>query len=164
MILEPLAFKRSRSLKKLERRGILEVRLDTCFAEVMGNCAKVPREGQRGSWISKKMIRAYGRLHERGIAHSVEVFEDDVLVGGLYGLAMGGVFFGESMFHRRRDASKIALSHLCRLLEAWDFDMVDCQQETAHLASLGAAPIRRTAFNARLQRSLVGGDRWGRRR
>ena len=165
MVLRPGAFRASRSLRKLDRQGRLTVKTDTCFAEVMRRCAAVPRPGQDGTWITENMIRSYTTLHERGIGHSVEVFEGGELVGGLYGLAMGAIFFGESMFHARRDASKLALYHLCQRLEAWGHELIDCQQETAHLASLGARPIPRAQFMRQLAAALAREDvAWGRER
>ncbi|MDG1477945.1 MAG: leucyl/phenylalanyl-tRNA--protein transferase [Myxococcota bacterium] len=161
MVLPPSKLKVSRSLGKLARQGHLRVTLDTAFTQVMQCCAATPRPGQPGTWITPSMIATYTALHERGIAHSVEVWEAGALVGGLYGLAMGATFFGESMFHTRRDASKLALLHLCRRLEGWGFELIDCQQETPHLASLGAAPISRAQFTARLRASLAGPGRWG---
>ena len=161
MVLPPGDFRASRSLRKRARHGGLRVTMDAAFSEVMRRCAATPRPGQEGTWISDKMIRAYTVLHHRGIAHSVEVWSDTDLVGGLYGLAMGRTFFGESMFHTERDASKLALMHLCEQLSEWNFDLVDCQQETPHLASLGAAPISRAAFLRRLGVSLAGPGHWG---
>jgi leucyl/phenylalanyl-tRNA---protein transferase len=161
MVLPPADLKASRSLRKLDRQGHLRVSLDTAFTQVMQRCADLPRPGQPGTWITPGMIDTYTTLHQRGIAHSVEVWEAGALVGGLYGLAMGATFFGESMFHARRDASKLALLHLCRHLEGWGFDLIDCQQETPHLASLGAAPISRAQFITRLRESLAGEGRWG---
>ncbi len=161
MVLEPQRFRASRSLRKLARQGRLTLRRDTCFSEVMRQCATVPRPGQKGSWISPRMIRSYTTLHQQGHAHSIEVFAGEELVGGLYGLSMGSVFFGESMFHTRRDASKLALYHLSALLFAWGYALIDCQQETPHLARLGAAPIPRAVFMERLQTALMEPDRWG---
>ena len=163
MVLEPSGFQASHSLRKLARQGRLTVTLDTAFSEVMRRCsvAPRPRQGHSGSWITPAMIRSYTTLHREGIAHSVEVYEDGALVGGLYGLAMGAIFFGESMFHARRDASKLALYHLCQQLQAWDFALIDCQQETPHLTRLGARPIPRAAFLVRLQAALAAPNRWG---
>lgn len=161
MVLRPSALKISRSLRKLARQGKLTVTIDTAFSEVMHRCANTPRPGQPGTWITEKMIGAYSILHQRGIAHSVEVWEDGSLVGGLYGLAMGSIFYGESMFHSRRDASKLALLHLCETLAGWGFALIDCQQETPHLASLGAQPISREQFYAHLATSQAGPEHWG---
>lgn len=161
MVLPPADLKVSRSLRKLDRQDRLHITFDAAFTQVMQCCAAIPRPGQPGTWITPGMIATYTALHRRGIAHSVEVWEDGALVGGLYGLAMGSIFFGESMFHARRDASKLALLHLCRRLAGRGFDLIDCQQETPHLATLGAAPISRAQFTARLRLSLAGPERWG---
>jgi len=116
----------------------------------MRACA-APRDGQAGSWIHDDMIAAYCALHELGYAHSVESWQGGQLVGGLYGVAIGRMFYGESMFSRVSDASKVALAHLARQLERWDFGLIDCQMNTPHLASLGAREIPRAAFLARVQ-------------
>jgi leucyl/phenylalanyl-tRNA---protein transferase len=150
MVLFPNEFRISRSLGKTLRGGHYEVRLDTAFAEVIDACAHTPRPGQPGTWITPAMRRAYLQLHELGWAHSVETWVEDRLVGGLYGLAIGRMFYGESMFSHRTDASKIAAAHLARFLGSRGFGMVDCQMRTAHLASLGAREIPRAEFNARL--------------
>ncbi|HEY9446381.1 MAG TPA: leucyl/phenylalanyl-tRNA--protein transferase [Burkholderiales bacterium] len=149
MVLQPDAFRLSRSLRKRLRRRDYEVRADTCYARVMQACA-APRAGQAGTWITDDMSRAYGTLHALGIAHSVETWIEGDLVGGLYGVALGRVFFGESMFARATDASKIALAHLVRQLARWGYGLIDCQMETAHLASLGAMPIPRREFMDKL--------------
>ena len=164
MVLFPTAFHASRSLRKLRRQGHLTVREDSQFVDVMQACAATPRPGQKGSWITPSMVRAYSGLHQRGIAHSIEVYSQDELVGGLYGLALGGIFFGESMFHTRRDASKLALWHLCERLAAWDFVLIDCQQQTPHLARMGARPIPRAEFLLHLEDTVDVADRWGRTR
>jgi leucyl/phenylalanyl-tRNA--protein transferase len=150
MVLFPDEFKRSRSLKKRLARADYQVRVDTAFTRVMQACA-APREGAGGTWISEAMIAAYTALHEAGHAHSIETWMPDAngdpeLVGGLYGVAIGRVFFGESMFARRTDASKIALAQLADWLQQHDFAVIDCQMNTAHLASLGAREISRSAF------------------
>lgn len=150
MVLFPGKFKISRSLGKTLRHGKHEVRCDTAFEAVVRACA-APRDGQGGTWIHEDMIAAYCTLHELGHAHSVETWLDGKLVGGLYGIAIGRMFYGESMFHTTRDASKIALAHLARQLESWQFGMIDCQMNTPHLASLGAREIPRTEFITRLQ-------------
>ncbi len=150
MVLFPQEFKVSRSLRKTLRAGKYEVRTDTAFERVMQACA-APRQGQHGTWIHPEMIAAYTELHKMGYAHSVEVWIGGELAGGLYGLAIGRMFFGESMFSRRSDASKIALAHLCTQLARWNFGMIDCQMNTRHLASLGAREIPRKEFVARLQ-------------
>lgn len=147
MVLMPGALKISRSLGKTLRHKPYDVRLDSCFSRVMAECAEPRRPGhQAGTWISPEMQAAYTRLHQLGHAHSVETWVDDELVGGLYGIALGRVFYGESMFSRQPDASKIALAHLCHHLKHQNYVVIDCQMETAHLASLGARPIPRQTF------------------
>ena len=128
--------------------------MDTAFAEVMAGCAE-PRPGQEGTWITPEMIDAYVRLARLGYAHSVEAWVDGRLAGGLYGVAIGRMFFGESMFARVSDASKVAFVHLVRQLQRWRMPMIDCQMSTAHLASLGARDVPRAAF-LRDVRRLVG--------
>jgi leucyl/phenylalanyl-tRNA--protein transferase len=161
MVLFPTEFKISRSLARTLRSAAYQVRLDTAFADVIAACAETPRAGQSGTWITGEMQAAYRRLHELGYAHSVEVTMDGQLVGGLYGMALGRVFYGESMFAWRSDASKIALAHLCAHLNRKGFGIIDCQMETAHLASLGARPIPRREFMALLDRLAVTDDRPG---
>ena len=150
MVLFPDRIRITRSLAKTLRNANYTVRLDSAFAQVIAACAGTPRDGQSGTWITPTMQQAYIRLHELGYAHSVETWVNGTLVGGLYGMAIGKAFFGESMFSHATDASKIALAHLCRFLEANDFGIIDCQMETTHLASLGATPIPREEFAARL--------------
>jgi leucyl/phenylalanyl-tRNA--protein transferase len=150
MVLFPKEFNISHSLRKTLRNGRHEVRMDSAFEQVMRACA-APREGQSGTWIHEEMIAAYCELHRLGYAHSVETWLDGKLVGGLYGMALGRMFYGESMFSRRTDASKIALAHLAAQLTRWNFGMIDCQMNTPHLASLGAREIPRKEFVARLQ-------------
>ena len=150
MVLFPDEFRLTRSLRKTLRTGRFEVRFDTNFAGVMAACAETPRPGQEGTWISPDMLNAYIRLHELGWAHSVETYVEGDLTGGLYGLAIGRMFYGESMFSRRSDASKVAFAHLIRYLSANQFGMIDCQMRTEHLASLGGREIPRAAFLARL--------------
>jgi leucyl/phenylalanyl-tRNA--protein transferase len=137
----------SRSLGKVLRSGRFTVTFDRAFAEVMQGCA-APRDGEDGTWITPEMSQAYCGLHEQGYAHSVEVWHGGALVGGLYGVSLGRMFFGESMFSRQPDASKVALAHLVRLLGPWGFRLIDCQMATAHLASLGARQIPRAEFVA----------------
>ncbi|MDP1706179.1 MAG: leucyl/phenylalanyl-tRNA--protein transferase [Sulfurimicrobium sp.] len=149
MVLFPDELKVSRSLRKTLKKRDYEVRVDTAFKVVMRNCA-APRDGQPGTWISEEMLAAYSRLHEMGLAHSVETWRDGELIGGLYGIALGKMFYGESMFSHATDASKIAFVHLVRQLERWNFGMIDCQMKTAHLASLGAREIARAEFVQRL--------------
>ena len=142
------------------RRDRFALSADTAFAEVMRACAE-PRAGQRGTWIDRDMRDAYGELHRRGHAHSIEVWLDDRLVGGLYGVAVNGVFFGESMFSRVRDTSKIALVALVHALREQRIDVIDCQIESEHLNSLGARSIPRVDFEKRLAHTRSGsGERW----
>ncbi|WP_409526336.1 leucyl/phenylalanyl-tRNA--protein transferase [Nitrincola sp. MINF-07-Sa-05] len=140
----------SRSLRKRLRRQDYQVTFDQAFAEVIQACAEI-RSEKGGTWISEPMQIAYTELHKRGIAHSVEVWIEGELVGGLYGLAMGRMFFGESMFSRQRDASKIAFSYLTVQLQRWGFNLIDCQVYNPHLASLGARVIPRMTFCRLLQ-------------
>ena len=151
MVLFPQEFRLTRSLAKTVRSGKFEVRFDTDFRGVIARCAETPRPGQNGTWITDDMNDAYVRLHELGWAHSVETYAAGELVGGLYGLAIGRMFYGESMFAHRTDASKIALAHLGRFLREHDYGLIDCQMSTPHLASLGAREIPRAAFLARLR-------------
>ena len=149
MVLYPRELNVSRSLGKTLRNRGYEVRADTCFRAVMQACAE-PRPEQDGTWISDEMVAAYCALHELGVAHSVETWIGGELAGGLYGVALGRMFYGESMFTRAADASKIALVHLARQLERWDFGMIDCQVRTEHLASAGAREIPRAEFLRKL--------------
>lgn len=135
----------SRSMRKHLRRGEFEVTADRAFERVMGACGE-PRDGAAGTWITPEMLAAYTRLHREGQAHSIEVWRDGALVGGLYGLALGRVFFGESMFSRVDNASKVAFIHLVAQLRAWQFQLIDCQVGSEHLFSLGAEEISREDF------------------
>ena len=153
MVLFPKEFIISHSLRKILRKGNYEIRIDTAFEQVMRNCA-APRKGQAGTWILENIITAYCELHHRGYAHSVETWVDRELVGGLYGIAIGKMFYGESMFSRKSNASKIAIAHLAKQLELWNFGMIDCQMNTPHLASLGAREIPREEFMQRLQKLI----------
>ncbi len=150
MVLMPHELKVSHSLRKALRKRDYEVRADTCFRAVMEACAE-PRPEQGGTWISAGMIAAYCALHEQGLAHSIETWIDGELAGGLYGVALGRMFYGESMFTHAADASKIAFVHLVRQIEHWHFGMIDCQLHTRHLASLGAREIPRADFMRKLQ-------------
>ena len=149
MVLVPAEIRVTRSLAKRSRNAGFEVRVDTAFIDVMRACA-APREDAAGTWISSAMVAAYTRLHQAGYAHSVETWHHGVLVGGLYGVAIGRMFYGESMFSRESDASKVALVRLAQQLQRWEFGLIDCQMETAHLAGLGARTMPRAAFTARL--------------
>ena len=150
MILNTNEIKISRSLAKILRRNEYEVSFDTAFEQVMRACS-APRRNQPGTWIVEEMISAYIELYRAGYAHSVEVRVNGKLAGGLYGVAIGRMFYGESMFSTISNTSKIALAHLCRQLERWSFKLIDCQMNTAHLASMGAHEIPRIEFITRLQ-------------
>lgn len=145
LVLAPSQIRISRSLRRTLVRHRFEVRFDTAFAQVVAACA-APRGTSAGTWITAEMQAAYLRMHELGHAHSVEAWSDGELVGGLYGIALGRAFFGESMFSRQSDASKVALVHLARYLESADFGVIDCQMTTPHLLSLGATEVPRAAF------------------
>lgn len=151
MVLTPSNFLYHKSLRRVVESGRFEVRRDTCFEEVMLNCAQVERKGQHGSWITNEMIDAYVRLHQLGLAHSFETFCEGRLVGGLYGVSVGDWFSGESMFHHSRDASKVAFIGLLNYCTIHGFRFIDAQQETPHLSSLGATPIPRRQFIEMLQ-------------
>jgi leucyl/phenylalanyl-tRNA--protein transferase len=147
MVLFPDEFNLSASLAKIIRRQTFEVRTDTVFEQVMRACA-APRSTQKGTWINEQMIAAYCELHRMGYAHSVEVWQEERLVGGLYGVAIGRVFYGESMYSLVANASKVALAHLANAPDSGNctYAMIDCQMYTPHLASLGARLISRTEF------------------
>ncbi|MFK7863981.1 MAG: leucyl/phenylalanyl-tRNA--protein transferase [Pseudohongiellaceae bacterium] len=146
MVLKPESLKISRSMTKFLRRCPFEVTMDTAFPEVINACAQ-PRDENGGTWITEEMQDAYIALFNEGVAHSVEVWLDGALVGGLYGVAMGQVFFGESMFSRESNASKTGFVRLVQQLRKWHFKLVDCQVTSEHLSSLGATEISRDQFN-----------------
>lgn len=150
-VLEPARLHVPRSLRKVLKRGEYEVRLDTAFEAVIDGCAKTRRPGQRGTWITRDMRKAYVRLHELGLVHSAEAWRGGQLLGGLYGVGLGHVFYGESMFALADDASKVAFVTLVEWLRGWGVALIDCQQETAHLARFGAEPWPRERFVARVQ-------------
>ncbi len=151
----------SRSLAKVLRQGRFEIRVDAAFDAVIRACAKAPRAGQPGTWITPAMQRAYGVLHRLGHAHSVEAWREGRLVGGLYGLALGGAFFGESMFATETDASKACFAGLGARLTDWGFSLLDCQVENPHTTALGARTVARGTFLARLEAALEDRNRWG---
>jgi len=150
LVLFPEQLRVSRSLAKTLRNAPFRVTLDRDFAAVIDGCA-APRPGQAGTWITPEMRTAYLQLHDLGYAHSVECWQDDVLEGGLYGVAIGRIFFGESMFARIRDASKVGFVRLVRELQRRGFGLIDCQVRTAHLLSLGACPMARDDFIRRIE-------------
>ena len=162
MVLPVAGFRISHSMRKTLRRFMrsttCEVRVDSAFAQVIAACAQTPRNGQDGSWIVPAIVKAYTAWHRSGRVHSVETWVDGELVGGLYGVAIGRMFFGESMFSLRADASKIALCALIALCRHHGITLIDCQQNTGHLASMGAHEITRAAFEQHLALTLGAGD------
>ncbi len=159
-VLFPDRIKISRSLRKTLRRERFRVTADQDFRQVMLACAG-PRRGETGTWITEEMVDAYCQLHERGHAHSIETWLNGKLVGGLYGISIGRVFFGESMFSRVSDASKVATVYLCRQLQAWGFELIDCQIASPHLFTLGAEEIPRNQFRKLLTKGINQPDKTG---
>jgi leucyl/phenylalanyl-tRNA---protein transferase len=150
-----------RSLQKTLRKGLYRVTLDTAFPKVIEACASVPRPGQRGTWITRSMKRAYLELHESGLAHSVEAWHGERLAGGLYGVSLGAAFFGESMFARQPDASKVAFVTLVEQLRRWDIQLIDSQVYTPHLARFGAQEWPRRRYLAALRKAMAQETRTG---
>lgn len=153
-VLFPKELKVHKSMRNILNRGVFTFSFDSSFEQVMRACAEAPREGQDGSWISDDFIEAYTQLHHMGVAHSVEVWQEGELVGGLYGIALGNVFYGESMFARVSNASKAGFITMVQSLEKQGYQLIDCQQETAHLASLGARGISRELFMEYLNQNV----------
>lgn len=157
MVLYPSELKVSKSMRNVLNRDLFRVTYDTAFPDVIAQCKRIYRPGQGGTWISDEMMDAYIELHDMGHAHSVEVWDGELLVGGLYGIILGKIFYGESMFAHTSNASKVGFIHLVRKLESLGFELIDCQQETPHLTSLGARLIDGTTFLDHLrQNALVG--------
>lgn len=154
-VLDPRNMHVPRTLKKTIRHAPYEVRVDTAFRDVMTECARAPRAGQNGTWITDELREGYANLHELGYAHSVEAWQGDRLVGGLYGVSLGRAFFGESMFSLEDDASKITTVALAGNLIAWDFDFIDCQVRTRHLERFGAIELSRDTFLARMRIAVM---------
>ena len=154
MLLYPDGFKLSKSFKRVLKNGNFSVKFDTQFADVIRYCGTVPREGQSGTWLIDEMQEAYIELHSMGFAHSVEVYEEDELVGGLYGLAMGKAFFGESMFSLKSNTSKIAFKALSDVLSLRGYDFIDCQVRNEHLVRMGAVEVSRDSFLDQLEEAL----------
>ncbi len=154
-ILQPEGFAPSKSLKKKARKGGFEIRIDSCFEEVIDNCKRVHRKKQRGTWITNEMRDAYIELHHSGFAHSIECFTSDHLVAGLYGVSLGNLFFGESMFQRETDCSKLALVGLVQIMKENKSKMIDCQVSNPHLLSLGATEVTREKFLDLLHKGLL---------
>ena len=155
-VLYPQSVHVSRRLRRHYNQGGFSLTADRAFEEVIEACA-APRPGQDETWITGDMLEAYIRLHRLGIAHSVETWVDGELAGGIYGLALGRVFFGESMFSGQQDASKVALVALCRQLQLWDFTVLDCQVSNPHLLSMGAVEVSRETFQDLLETALEAG-------
>ena len=154
MVLYPRSINISRSLGKCIRKNQFSITMDQCFNAVITACARSRTEQGEDTWLVDGMIPAYTRLHEKGVAHSVEAWQDNKLVGGLYGVSLGRTFFGESMFSLVSNSSKVALAALCHHLTALKFDIIDCQVATTHLASMGAVDIPRSLFIQKLAHSL----------
>jgi leucyl/phenylalanyl-tRNA--protein transferase len=154
LVLDLKDFKISRSLRKTLKKEVFQITFDHAFEEVIRACASVPREAQNGTWITDEMEKAYIKLHGLGYAHSVESWFGGKLAGGLYGVSLGKCFFGESMFHLKTDASKVALATLVETLKSWDFHFIDSQMTTEHMLSLGAKELPRRIFLKRLQLAL----------
>ncbi|MCO6439723.1 MAG: leucyl/phenylalanyl-tRNA--protein transferase [Nitrococcus mobilis] len=160
LIIYPRNLRASRSLRKRLRQQGYRLTMDQCFQAVIEACS-APRRDQAGTWITPEIMAAYWELHQRGIAHSVEVWRAELLIGGLYGVSLGAAFFGESMFSRATDASKIALAWLAAQLDAWSFDFIDCQMPTPHLRALGGVEISRRRFIRELYAALAYPTRLG---
>lgn len=154
LILYPSKIIKSKSLARTIKSKKYNCRFDTNFEAVIRECAKIPRDHENETWLVDEMIAAYLELHRLGYAHSVETYEKNELVGGLYGISLGKAFFGESMFFKKSNASKVALSYLCQQSEAWGFYFIDAQVETDHLIRMGAEKIRRSDFLDLLNQSL----------
>lgn len=154
LVLYPHEIRISKTLKKILKKNIFKVTMDLAFNTVINNCAQVRLQKNEGTWIVKEMIDAYGKLHESGFAHSVEVWYRGELAGGLYGVSLGKCFFGESMFTRISNASNVALVKLVEYLNELSFDMIDCQMTTRHLTRFGAKEIPRARFLEELEKSL----------
>jgi leucyl/phenylalanyl-tRNA--protein transferase len=158
MVLFPGKMIISHSLKQSIKKQQFTLTIDKAFEQVIRNCSRISRKGEEGTWITRDMQHAYIRLHEAGIAHSAEAWLDGELVGGLYGVAIGKVFFGESMFHKIANASKVALHYLTGKLTEWNFEIIDAQVYTNHLESLGGELIPRSTYMNIIQRALLEPD------
>ena len=159
LVLKPEEIIISHSLAKTIRKQVFDVRIDTAFEQVINACAE-QRPGSEGTWISTEIIDAYTELHDLGVAHSIEAWHENQLVGGLYGIGLGRIFFGESMFQRRTDASKVAFAYLAKKLETWQYPLIDCQVKSQHLISLGAKEIPRRQFRQLLDQYCNYPDAW----
>lgn len=159
-VLRPKRVRISKSMKAVMKKKRFRITVDTCFEDVMTACMKAKRDDD-GTWINPELVASYTELHRLGVGHSVEVWEEDELVGGLYGLSLGDMFFGESMFTSVSNASKLAFIHLCRGLEEWGFSWIDCQIENPHLTTLGAVTMERSKFLEHLRQGLTVATRKG---
>ncbi len=162
MVLPVAEYHCPHGLRRVLNKGGWEITFDTEFSKIVDCCSSVERPGQKGTWITDEMRAAYRELHLAGYAHSVESWKDGRLAGGLYGISLGNLFFGESMFHNVSNASKVAFHALMKQLSEWDFALVDCQLQTGHLATLGARPWPRKTFLETLEKSLRCPTRVGR--
>ena len=160
-VLLPASAHLHRSLRKTMKKTALVIRADTAFRQVIESCSDARRRGQRGTWITQDMIEGYCRLHAEGLAHSIEAWDGQTLVGGLYGVSFGNIFFGESMFQTVPDASKIAFATLCANVRHWGFELIDCQSHTEHLARFGAVHWPRDRFLSTLKHLLQAPTREG---
>jgi len=154
LVLYPHKVKISKSMKRYFKNPIFSVTADTAFEKVIEKCRVNDRNGQAGTWITDRIMTTFSELHHRGIAHSIEVWEEGNLVGGLYGIALGRIFYGESMFTEVSNASKYALIHLCKYLEEKEFWLIDCQQETSHLSSMGGELLSKEDFFDILKKNI----------
>ena len=161
LILVPGDFKVTKSLRRVIRAKQFEVTMDTAFGDVITGCAEMRGPGRDGTWITPEMAAAYCALHKKGYAHSVECWAEDELAGGLYGVSLGGVFFGESMFSQVSNASKVALAVLVERAQTWHFEFIDCQMTTRHLLGLGAREVSRRQFLGMLEGALRAETRVG---
>ena len=161
LVLFPAEFHLAKRLARTIRQQVFSITLDTAFAQVIRACGQTRRKEGQGTWLDEDMIRAYCALHDHGYAHSVECWQNGELVGGLYGVALGGVFFGESMFSLVPDSSKVALAGLVERLKGWDFALIDCQVGTGHLERLGAREISGAEFSSRLVQAVARPSRLG---
>jgi len=161
-ILVPNEMQVSRSLRKILHRGDFQITIDTAFPEVIAACSQMPRKDQDGTWIVPEICEAYTALHLAGFAHSFEVWREGALVGGLYGVSLGGAFFGESMFSKEANASKVALATLAAHCQAWQMPLIDCQMPTPHLIRMGAKTLAREDFLRKLAAALKQPTRQGR--
>jgi leucyl/phenylalanyl-tRNA--protein transferase len=161
LVLYPREIKISKTLKKIMKKGLFRVTMDSAFVQVINQCAQIRLKNNQGTWIVEDMIDAYCKLHESGFAHSVEAWYQGELAGGLYGVSLGNCFFGESMFTRISNASNVALVKLVEYLNKLSFDMIDCQLTTEHLLRFGAKEIPRAAFLNQLEESIKASTKKG---